>query len=197
MRRFVIVEMPSAYNVRDAYPATPDGTSWESLVDNFRAFREVKGQMGWTPDSQEYYKLYYESFTPTGDEQYDAYVEAECEQALKLAMLIELNKFSLTLTAESIKQAKDILKSILPETQSRIRCLTTHPRMHLIQEMTELFTHYGDIEESALMNMVYRNLSQGEKQFYEALSVMKKSGIIEPVKVGKGYAYKLKGKEKK
>ena len=198
MRRFIIVEMPSAYNVRDADPATPKGFSWNALVEKFKMIRSVKGQMEWTPESKEYYKEYYENFVPTGDDQYDAYVEAECEQALKLAMIIEVNKFSLTLTKDSIQQARDILRSILPETQSRIRCLTTHPRMHLIQEMIELFTHYGEITETALLNMVYRNLSQGERQFYEALSVMRKSEIIKPIKKeDESYSYVLVKKEKK
>lgn len=196
MRRFVIVEMPHTYNARDADPETPPGSSWFDLVEQFKSFRELTGQMAWDQESKLYYKEYYESFVPTGDDQYDAYVEAECEQALKLAIILELNKGSLVLSKNSIKQARDILKSILPETQSRIKCLTTHPRMHLIQEMTELFEQYGEIAEDVLLNMVYRNLSQGERQFYEALSVMKKSGIIEAKKIGSEFVFKMKREKK-
>ena len=194
MRRFVMVEMPQTYNIRDADPAAPKGMTWEHVVESFRALHEVEGEMNWTPDGKEYYKEYYETFVPTGDEQYDAYIEAECEQALKLAMLIEINKFSLTMTTESIKQAQSILKAILPETRARIQSLTTHPRMHLIQEMTELFRHHGELSEEVLMKMVYRSLSQGERQFYESLKILKVSGFIEVIKEGEGYKYKLKKK---
>ena len=196
MRRFVIVEMPQAYNVRDADPGLPEGFSWEKTVEDFRAFREAKGEMKWTKEGKEFYKEYYESFVPTGDEQYDAYTEAESEQTLKLAMLLELNGSGTDLTASSIKEAMQILRSIMPETYSRIKSLTTHPRMHLVQEMTELFHQHKEVKENDLLGMVYRSLSQGERQFYEALSIMRKSSIIEPVKTEDGYVYKLKGEKK-
>lgn len=197
MRRFVIVEMPQTYNVRNADPAAPPDITWDQVVESFRDLRDVEGEMGWTDEGREYYREYYETFVPTGDEQYDAYIEAECEQALKLAMLLEINRKSLTMTTEAIRQAQNILKAILPETKARIQSLTTHPRMHLIQEMMELFRHHGELDEGMLMKMVYKSLSQGERQFYEALSILKISGYIEPIKIDSGkYKYKLKRKGK-
>jgi hypothetical protein len=193
MRRFVIVEMPQTFNKRIAEPSKPKGTAWESIVESFKKFKRIEGKMEWSAEGKEYYKEYYEAFVPTNDEQYDAYMEAESEQALKLAMLLEINQYSIVLSKTSIQKARKILASILPETRSRIQSLTTHPRMHLIQEIKELFEQQPKITETEMLNRVYRSLSQGERQFYEALSIMKTSGMIEPVKEGNVYAYQLKG----
>ena len=196
MRRFVLVEMPHTYNIRNANPALPSNSSWDKLVEKFKELQVFEGRMEWAPGSQEFYNEYYESFVPTGDDQYDAYVEAESEQSLKLAMLVELNNYSMKLTKDSLKQARDILRSILPETRSRIQSLTTHPRMHLIQELYEILSDHNKVSESTLLNMVYRNLSQGERQFYEALNVMRKANIITPLKEGESFSYKLNKKGK-
>jgi len=206
MRRFIIVEMPSTFNRRVAEPSRPSDAAWDSIVERFRAFHNLEGQMGWTDEGRNYYRRYYEMYTPTNDEQYDAYMEAEVEQALKIAMLLELNKHNMRLSKQSIEQARNILKAILPETRSRIRSLTTHPRMHLIQEIKELLHTFGELSEGDLLSKVYRSLSQGERQYYEALSIMKKSGEIEVAPKGdgsdeatKGFVFKLsfRGKGKK
>lgn len=193
MRRFIIVEMPTTFNRRIAEPKKPANTAWDKLVKQFEMFRNFSGPMKWTDEGREYYCKFYESYIPTQDDQYDAYMEAESEQSLKLAMLLEINKGSLTLSIESIKEAKAILDAILPETRSRIRSLSTHPRMHLIQEIKEIFLQEEKITESALLNRVYRSLSQGERQFYEALSIMHKAGIITGKKTEKGIELRLKG----
>ena len=65
-----------------------------------------------------------------------------------------------------------------------------------LQEMMELFRHHGELTEEVLMKMVYRSLSQGERQFYEALKILKVSGFIEAVREGEGYKYKIKKKTK-
>jgi len=192
MRRFIIVEMPPSFNRRIAEPKKPPNSEWTKLVSMFKEYRKFEGPMRWTEEGRNYYCKFYESYIPTQDDQYDAYMEAESEQSLKLAMLLEINKGSLKLTIESIKEAKAILDAILPETRSRIRSLSTHPRMHLIQEIKEILAE-GPLTESLLLNRVYRSLSQGERQFYEALSIMQKAGIIEAKKVGEQFKLGLKG----
>lgn len=197
MRRFIIVEMPSTFNKRVAEPKKPKDSAWDKIVKSFSTFRNLTGQMTWTEEGRNYYCKYYESYTPTQDDQYDAYMEAESEQSLKLAMLLELNKGSTVLGLDSIKEAKAILNSIMPETRARIQSLSTHPRMHLIQEIKDIFLAEGTISEAQLLKRVYKSLSQGERQFYEAISIMHKSGMIEPVKVDNTYVYKLKTFKKK
>jgi hypothetical protein len=178
MRRFIIVELPVSFYKRDSDPKKPKDMQWRTLVEDFREFSRISGQMTWGKGSKEAYKEYYDSFEPTGDEQHDAYKEGTYEQVLKIAMLLELNKGRLELTAKSLTQAKGLLESITPEVYTRIQALTVHPRMHLTLEIQQILKIHGTMKESKLLEKVYKNLSQGERQFYETLSVLKHTGII-------------------
>lgn len=192
MRRFIIVELPATFYKRDSDPKKPKDMDWRRIVSSFKQFGEIKGKMEWAKGSKEFYKEYYESFKPTDDEQYDAYKEAESEQLLKIAMLLDINEGRFELTVASLKQAKNMFDSIAPETYSRIQTLTTHPRMQLVQEIKNILETQVEVSESDLLTKVYRTLSQGERQFYEALSVLKRTGMIEPVGKQGNYSYKLK-----
>jgi len=66
--------------------------------------------------------------------------------------------------------------------------------MHITQEVQDLLRLHGELEEGVLLKKVYRFLSMGEQQFWEALKVLAKSGIIEVKGPRGGYTYKLKGK---
>ena len=193
MRRFIVVEIPTSFYKRDSNPKKPEGIEWQGLVRQLREFISLKGKMEWAKGSKEAYDNYYNNFEPTGDEQYDSYVEGETEQVLKIAMLLDLNMGRMELTKKSIEQAINLLKSILPETSSRIQMLTTHPRMQTVKDIEELLKMYGVMSEAELLSRLYRGLSQGERQFYEALSILKRTDIIEPVgKIG-NWSYRLKG----
>jgi hypothetical protein len=65
--------------------------------------------------------------------------------------------------------------------------------MHLTQEVQDLLKVYPILSEEALLKKVYRFLSLGESQFYEAIHVLKRAGIIEPIgSAATGYSFKLK-----
>lgn len=192
MRRFIIVELPGNFYKRDASPKKPKDMEWKKVIELFKQFRAVKGQMGWTKEGKKFYDEDYENFEPSGDEQYDSYREAMSEQMLKIAMLLDINKGHFDLTEDSVRQAKNILMSIMPETLLRIEALTTHPRMHVTQEIKELITLHGELGEAELLSKVYRSLSQGERQFYEALSILKSTHIIEPIGKPGNYRYRLR-----
>lgn len=191
MRRFIIVELPALFYKKDPRPKKPDNSDLQAVVDAFKLTKDLRGIISWSPDGSIFYDNYYKSFTPTGDEQYDSYKEAESEQALKIAMLLDLNKGSQILSANSLDLAVKILRSISPETISRIQSLTTNPRMNIVQELKTIITKEGLISESELMKRIYRRLSQGEKQFYEALSVLKKTEDIESVGKAPKLCYKM------
>lgn len=197
MRRFIIVELPADFYKRDASPRKPKDMEWKRIIELFKQFKDVKGQMGWTVEGKELYDDYYNSFEPLGDEQYDSYREAMSEQILKVAMLLDINEGNFSLTKRSVEQAKNILESIMPETLLRIESLTTHPRMQLVQEIKQLLTSHKELREGDLLAKVYRSLSQGERQFYEALSILKRTGDIEPIGKPGNYSYKLKEEVKK
>lgn len=196
MRRFVLVEMPSVYYKRDAFPKKPDNSSWEALVKQFQSFAQFKGQIGFTSSAKKFYSSYYNGFTSTGDEQFDSYQEGATEQVLKLGMLLDMNEGRFEVTEDSLSRSKHILQAILPETILRIKALTTHPRMQTVQDVKELLMLHGELSEAELLAKLYRGLAQGERQLYEALSILKKTGVITPIgKIG-NYSYRLT-KEKK
>lgn len=197
MRRFLLVELPVTWYRRVASPRKPKESSWKKLIENFKQFKTLKGQMGWTSQGKAYHDQCYEEFIPTGDDQYDAYKEAQSEQMLKLAMLLDINEGRMEVTRPSLERAKNILDSIMPETAARIQSLATHPRMVICQEIKALLTAHEEMLESDILARLYRSLGQGERQFYEALSVLKKANVIEPVHTkGGGWSYKLKGEVK-
>jgi len=192
MRRFIIVELPTAFNKRDDDPKRPKDMEWKGLVKEFQQFRELKGQMDWTKEAKELYHNYYVNFELTGDEQYDSYKEGETEQVLKIAMLLDINEGRDELTKESLQTAIKTLEAILPETYSRIQMLTTHPRMKTVKDIEDLLKTCGILTEAELLSKLYRSLSQGERQFYEALSILKRTGLIIPIGKAGDYSYKLK-----
>jgi len=191
MSRFIIVEMPPNYYKRVPHPKKPKESLWKDLVKKFAEFRSLKGKIEWTPKSREMYDEYYRSFTPTGDPQLDAYKERETEQILKIAMLLDINKGVFELTGESLFEAKNLLRSLEDEVSPRIERLTTHPRMHLTQEVQDLLRMYGPLGENDLLRKVYRFLSLGEGQFFETLSILKKTGIITYKGKPGSYIYEL------
>ena len=196
MSRFIIVEMPPNYYKRVPFPKKPKESLWKDLVKQFAEFKALKGKMEWGLGSKEMYGPYYMGFTPTGDPQLDAYKGRETEQVLKIAMLLDLSSRRFELTGESLLLAKSLLSSLEDEVSPRIERLTTHPRMHLTQEIQDLLRMYGTLEENVLLKKVYRFLSLGESQFYEALSLLKKTGIITFTGKPGGYSYHLKEKAK-
>ena len=197
MSRFIIVEMPPNYYKRIPHPKKPKESLWKDLVKKFTEFKSLKGKMEWASGSKEMYDTYYMTFTPTGDPQLDAYKERETEQILKIAMLLDINNGMFELTGESLLEAKNLLRSLEDEISPRIERLTTHPRMHLTQEIQDLLRIYGTLEENELLKKVYRFLSQGEAQFYESLSLLKKTGIITFIGKPGSYSFTLAKKGEK
>ena len=196
MSRFIIVEMPPTYYKRIPFPKKPKESLWKDLVKKFAEFKTLKGKMEWGLGSVEMYGPYYMGFTPTGDPQLDAYKGRETEQVLKIAMLLDLSNGRFELTGESLLEAKNLLRALEDEVSPRIERLTTHPRMHLTQEIQDLLRMYGVLEENDLLKKVYRFLSLGEHQFYESLSLLKKTGIITFQGKPGAYSYLLKEKAK-
>lgn len=196
MSRFIMCEMPPKYNKRDSDPKKPKEMEWGDIVKGMRKMTDqIRGEFTWGSGSKEAYDKYYNECEPTGDAQKDAYREREPEQILKIAMIMAINDNSMNLTGEHIRQAIDIMQSLHAEVDVRIERLTTHPRMHLVQEMQDVLKMTGEISESELLKRMFRSLSQGEKQFYETLSVLKRSKLIEVVGTYGNYSYKLR-KEK-
>lgn len=193
MRRFIIVELPSNYFKRDSDPKKPKDMQWKTLVEEFSQFSEVKGKMEWTKEGKKVYDECYNSFKPTGDEQYDAYKEGETEQMLKIAMLLDINEGRLELTEKAFTQARKILESIGAEIYTRIQALTTHPRMQTTLDILSALRLHGKLSEGDLLSKVYKSLSQGERQFYEALSVLKQTGKIIPEGKAGAFSYILAG----
>jgi len=191
MRRFIIVEMPVGYYKRRAFPKKLSDTGWKELVKGMARFREVKGMITWHNQATQIYEKYYEEYAPTGDLQLDSYREGEIEQILKLSILLTLNAKRMEIHAEDLTCAKKILEVLREETDPRIERLTTHPRMHLTQEIQDLLKMYGELSEKELLKKVYRFLSLGERQFYETLSILRRAGVIEPIGKPGNYSFKL------
>jgi hypothetical protein len=68
--------------------------------------------------------------------------------------------------------------------------------MHLTLQIQQTLRLYGQVSEDELMKKVYKDLSLGERQFYETLNVLAKAGIIRPVRLNPGehprkWAYEL------
>lgn len=192
MSRFILVEMPPNWYKRVPHPKKVQGASWKHLVEEMKKFREYKGKIEWTQESKDVYEKYYRSFTPTGDVQLDAYRERETEQILKIAILIDLDQGRFELTGESLIVARNLLRSLEDEISPRIERLTTHPRMHLTQEIQDVLRLYGRLDENMLLKKVYRFLSMGEYQFYEALSLLRKTGVLGYEGKPGAYTYFLK-----
>jgi hypothetical protein len=65
--------------------------------------------------------------------------------------------------------------------------------MALTQEIKDLLSLHEELPEKELLGKVYRYLSLGEHQFYEALSLLKKTGQLIPRGSPQtGYIYSLK-----
>ena len=195
MSRFVVVEMPPTYYKRVTHPRKPKDMEWKDIVLKLKTISNVKFEFIWGKGSLEAYDKVYDESRPTGDPQHDAYYERESEQTLKLAMILAISTGKKELTDTLITQAKDILKVLRIETEPRIERVTTHPRMQLTQDIVDqLLLAKGPLTEGELLNRVYRLLSQGERQFYEALSVLHKTGRIYHTGKPSDYSYGLVAK---
>lgn len=197
MSRFILVEMPPNWYKRDPHPKKRQEVNWKHLVEGMKEFKKFKGRMEWAVGAKDVYAEYYMNFTPTGDVQLDAYRERETEQILKIAMILDLNKDKFELTGESLLQAKDLLRSLEEEVSPRIERLTTHPRMHLTQEIQDVLRLYGKLDENSLLKKVYRFLSLGEHQFYESLSLLRKTGVLGYEGKPGTYVYYLKDRSQR
>jgi len=197
MSRFVIVEMPVSYAKKDALPQKANtGVEWSALVDELKELSKMKGEFKWGEGSKELYKKYYDELLPTGNVQQDAYREREPEQILKLSMLLAVSDHTMTVTSKHIEQAHNILHALRVETDPRIDRLTTHPRMNVVQEIRDILNMYGELSENDLLSHVYRILSHGEIQFYEALRILKKINALKVRSEAGIYYYSLKQKRR-
>jgi hypothetical protein len=193
MSRFIIVEMPGSYYVRRAFPEEPNKSDLNDLINHLSELSRIEGAYAWTDGAREVYKDIYEGYKPTGDPQLDAYKERESEQTLRLGILLRVSEGGTDVTRENLIQAQKILKGLEVETNTRIERLSTHPRMALTQEIKDLLSLHEELPEKELLGKVYRYLSLGEHQFYEALSLLKKTGQLIPRGSPQtGYIYSLK-----
>lgn len=200
MSRFVIVEMPPAYFKKVTFPKKAEDSKWKNIVQGLTEISvTTTGIIGWGANSQTAYESVYENCIPRGQAQVDAYREREAEQILKIAMLLAISLGRKEITGTDVFQARDIVQTLQKETNPRIERLTTHPRMQLAQEIQDLLKMHDKLSEEELLRYVYRSLSQGERQFYEALSVLKKIGVILATGKPGEYVFELakKGGKKK
>ena len=178
MSRYIIVEMPPNYLRRVALPQRPDIT-WIEVLNGLKKVGRRKGEITWTKEGKEYYINYYESVKPSGEVQRDAYLERDCEQMLRLAMLLAVSTELEEVDKSHMVHAREILNFLMKETAPRIEKLTTHPRMALVQEIQDVLKLRGRMTKRQLMSKFYRNLPGGELQFEEALRVLKIAGKID------------------
>jgi hypothetical protein len=178
MSRFVIVEMPPGYFKKVPHPRKPKDVEWKHIVNELHELSGIRGIAEWGPGAVEAYDKCYEELLPVGDPQQDAYRERVAEQILKIAMLLAISEGSTSVTGKYIMQARDTLKALETETNPRIERLTTHPRMQLVQDIVDQLKIHGELDEGELLKKVYRSLSQGERQFFEALSVLQRTRAI-------------------
>lgn len=181
MSRFVLVEMPPTYFKRKAFPEKKVQQGWDELVEELREKQGLHGEMSWTHQCAQYYQAYYENLKPSGDVQKDAYQEREAEQILRITMLLALSENRMHIEEGDFKLAQKIVGVLMKETDPRIERLTTNPRMSLVQDIQDLLRQFGKIKEDELLRKVYRGLSLGESQFYEALRVLKVAKVIKNV----------------
>jgi len=195
MSRFILVEMPPTYFKKIAHPKRPKGIQWSDLVEEMREIEQrSRGEMRWGPGSMDAYEQVYSDSAPTGEAQRDAYREREPEQVIKTAMLLALDRGSLDLTGEDILKVYGMIKLLREEINPRIERLTTHPRMQLVQEMLDLLKVHGALQESEMMNKLYRSLSMGERQFYEAISILRRTDRLKVEGSPGNFTYSLKKK---
>lgn len=178
MARFIIVEMPVNYLKRVAFPDKPKDVSRATIINMLREIASYSGEFSWDKSGIETYKRIYEQVNITGDPQIDAYKEREFDQLLKIAMLLAINNGELTMRGIYLEQAKVIFSFILKDIGDRIVHLTTHPRMALVKMIEDLLKISGTMTEDELLSQVYRYLAHGTQQFYEALTILKKSKRI-------------------
>lgn len=197
MSRFIIVEMPPTYYLRRTFPEEPPKHKWESLIDQLSTLGRLEGEIEWDLEARSSYDEIYQSYKPCGEVQLDAYKEREAEHILKCSMLLAIAEGDLILKAEHLKMARKIIKSLEAETSPRIERLSTHPRMHLTLQIQDTLRLYGEVSEATLLKMVYKDLSLGERQFYETLSVLRRAGIIDPTGKPGDYSYKLRERKRK
>ena len=196
MSRFVIVELPTAYFKRITEPKRPKDISWAEIVSGLSEISRQKGVITWGKGSKEAYDKYYQASAPTGNTQRDAYRERETEQILKISMLLAISVKRMELSGNDIDQAANIIYALREEVDSRIDRLTSHPRMHVTQEIKDLLRMHGELGEDILLSKVYKNLEGGERQYYEALNILRKTNQIEILGKSPNYSYKLKEEKK-
>lgn len=194
MSRFVIVEMPPTYFKRVSRPKQRSHHTWEEIIQKFTLLSRMEGEIRWDVEAQKAYDDFYESLTPTGDKQRDAYQEREAEQILKLAMLLTISEGSFDLKKWHLNKAREILNHLMLETVPRIERLTTHPRMYLIPEITDLLRQHDQMTRQEIAKKVYRGLAYGESQFNEALRLLLLSEVVELTSTGGKQYYRLKGR---
>lgn len=172
MARYVIVEMPPSYFRREAFPKRCGTQTWEHLLQELRLLGRLSGEIQWSKEGERFYKSHYESILPTGDSQKDAYREREAEQVLKLASLLAISVQSMTVETHHMQHARQILDSLMKETDSRIERLTTHPRMALVQDIKDVLKVHESLSRRELIKKVYRGLERGEAQFMESVRIL-------------------------
>lgn len=178
MARFIIVEMPLNYLKREAFPTKPSNLTRKKLIDMLREISVIEGEFKWSNTGARKYKEIYENVEITGDPQIDSYREREFDQLLKLAMILAINEKKLILEEHHFTQALKIFNFLMRDIGERIIRLTTHPRMALVQLIEDVVKLNGRISEDELLSQMYRYLSHGTQQFYEALMILRKSKKI-------------------
>jgi hypothetical protein len=195
MSRFIIVEMPAAYYQRKAFPVEPAESDWNTLTDGLTEIGHYEGDITWTDSARDIYQEIYEGYIPTGEPQLDAYKERESEQLLRMSMLLALSEGSTTIERSHFITSRALIKTLEIETNTRIERLSTHPRMALTQEIKDQLLLHGEMSESDLLKKVYRYLSLGEHQFYEALSILRRTKQLKFKGSPKeGYVYSIRRK---
>jgi hypothetical protein len=198
MSRYVIVEMPPNYFKKVAEPETPDDITWVDLVQQLKEISMIEGELNWGVDGRKLWVEIYEQSLPTGEAQVDAYREREAEQILKIAMLITISNLRMEVTGDDLTCARILIRELQKETNPRIERLTTSPGMQTVQEIEDLLKLHGDMDDISLLRMLYKTLTHGEKQFWDALNLSVRIGKIKPFKVSKEgevvkFKYTLRG----
>ena len=176
--RFILVEMPPTYLKRIGWPKSPDSVGRKDLISDLAGMESLKGEMLWGDGCRGKYIASYENLRPTGDKQIDAYKGRYVEHVLKLGMVLAVSEKNMTLEIHHYETAEKVLDTLMTEVMPRIEFLTTHPRMSLSHEVTNLLRRFPKMSERELLRRLYKSLEHGEAQFYESLRVLTRAGII-------------------
>lgn len=190
MSRLFLVGFPEYWDKRISDPVPPDERLKTELVERLTEIAKYEGEIKWDKPAKDFFNDWYMSAANTEPGPKAAYLERKQDQLLRLSMLVQLGyQQPKTLTRQAIEEALNIMNSIEPDSLRMVEYIAVEPRMRVVQRVIEVIQLKGAVEESDLVNEVWRYLSRAQ-EFEDIIGMLLRAKKISCVSVEGKITYK-------